>query len=568
MDFPEINWGFFNCIIRLISISKQGRPFTTNLQLSEDLKLFYDNHYQYLIEIKEEKQNIRGLKNCIDYMITDMITDLENNIKMRYSNHVKKFTNCFFEIESKREEFKNSEEKSNILNPLYKKSRDMFSDLYEINQNKFKSDHDFHKIILEEKLKIFPRRKYKEESIAYDMKCSPQDYIRGMVYMNKFCESKNCSFLNVFPLKRSIVPGHIRIDTEIIISQFLKSDCKHYKKRGENIIKEFKQDIWLNVFKTNKEMFNIKNFDFTGSIQTDGISCTILLQHKTNKIPKKTKKVKIKSELYIDELSDFEILKIKDKTVISIDQNKGDLNYCSTGSKETLLKMRYSQNQRNKETGKKKHRRNLENYKKENISILENELELSQHCSKTLDFKKFKDFIKTKNKVNFEIFELYQAEFIRKAKLSIYTKTIQSEQKFIKNIKNKFGSPETAIITIGDWSQKEMMKYHEPTKGKGFRTLFKKAGYQVYLVDEFRTSKMCSKCGCEEGICENFFKINSPRPWRKEKEQLCHGLVKCKICKTMFNRDLNATLNIRKISLSAISKTERPKYLNRKKFEA
>ena len=84
MDFPEINWGFFNCIIRLVSISKQGRPFTTNLQLSEDLKLFYDNHYQYLIEIKEEKQNIRGLKNCIDYMITDMITDLENNIKMRY----------------------------------------------------------------------------------------------------------------------------------------------------------------------------------------------------------------------------------------------------------------------------------------------------------------------------------------------------------------------------------------------------------------------------------------------------------------------------------------------------
>ena len=32
------------------------------------------------------------------------------------------------------------------------------------------------------------------------------------------------------------------------------------------------------------------------------------------------------------------------------------------------------------------------------------------------------------------------------------------------------------------------------------RTLFKKAGFQTYLVDEFRTSCRCSKC--EIGICK------------------------------------------------------------------
>ena len=44
------------------------------------------------------------------------------------------------------------------------------------------------------------------------------------------------------------------------------------------------------------------------------------------------------------------------------------------------------------------------------------------------------------------------------------------------------------------------MKFKEPSKGKGMRTSFRRAGFQTYLVDEFRTSGMCSKC--EVGICK------------------------------------------------------------------
>jgi hypothetical protein len=46
------------------------------------------------------------------------------------------------------------------------------------------------------------------------------------------------------------------------------------------------------------------------------------------------------------------------------------------------------------------------------------------------------------------------------------------------------------------------MKFKEPTIGIGMRTLFRKRGYQVYLVDEFRTSRRCSNCN--GGICEKF----------------------------------------------------------------
>jgi transposase len=75
---------------------------------------------------------------------------------------------------------------------------------------------------------------------------------------------------------------------------------------------------------------------------------------------------------------------------------------------------------------------------------------------------------------------------------------------------------------------------------------------------------MCCNCKDENGVCEKFLKINSPRPWKAKEEILCHGLVKCKTCKTMFNRDLNSSVNIRRIAENAINGLKRPEYLSRK----
>ena len=104
------------------------------------------------------------------------------------------------------------------------------------------------------------------------------------------------------------------------------------------------------------------------------------------------------------------------------------------------------------------------------------------------------------------------------------------------------------------------MKYKEPTKGKGFRTLLRKNGYKVYLVNEFRTSCKCS--GCNGGDCKKFMKMKNPKPY-KDNLILVHGLLKCQSCNTMWNRDVNGASNIYKIAYNAIHKKERPSYLCR-----
>ena len=95
------------------------------------------------------------------------------------------------------------------------------------------------------------------------------------------------------------------------------------------------------------------------------------------------------------------------------------------------------------------------------------------------------------------------------------------------------------------------MKFKEPVKGKGIRTLFRKNGYKLYLVDEFRTSLMCSKCKCEKGKCEKIIKRENPKPFRNGKI-LVHGALRCKNCDAVWNRDVNSATNIFRIAKHAI----------------
>ena len=170
---------------------------------------------------------------------------------------------------------------------------------------------------------------------------------------------------------------------------------------------------------------------------------------------------------------------------------------------------------------------------------------------------------KKKNEVNSYLLSFYEQKIFRKLKWNAFMNRKRSEHKMINKFKEKFGSPSETIISFGDWEQKKQMKYKEPTKGIGMRNLFRKAGYQVYLVDEFRTSCRCSKC---EGECEKFRECKNPRPWKKNETILRHGLLMCKTCKGLWNRDVNSSLNIFKIVENKIAGKERPVYLQRKQI--
>ena len=108
----------------------------------------------------------------------------------------------------------------------------------------------------------------------------------------------------------------------------------------------------------------------------------------------------------------------------------------------------------------------------------------------------------------------------------------------IKNFTNKFGNSKDIIFAIGDYSKGSYnMKGLEPSICKKFRRIFKNAGIETYLINEFRTSKLCNNCHNE---LEYFMK--------RDNNKLVHGLLRCQSvqhnCEIIHNRDKNAVQNM------------------------
>ena len=82
-----------------------------------------------------------------------------------------------------------------------------------------------------------------------------------------------------------------------------------------------------------------------------------------------------------------------------------------------------------------------------------------------------------------------------------------------------------AVMVMGNWSAPNT-KFHEPIRGLGFRRLLKKAGFQVYLIDEFKTSRCCPTC--EADSLRTFKTVPNPRPFRRQRNPTvtCHGLLR------------------------------------------
>ena len=115
---------------------------------------------------------------------------------------------------------------------------------------------------------------------------------------------------------------------------------------------------------------------------------------------------------------------------------------------------------------------------------------------KTLNFDEFRKFVKERNSLMPVLAPFYEDIWFRKARWRVGVNRTRSEATMIKNFKQKFGPPENVVIGFGDWNDSgNSMRYHQPTIGIGMRDIFRKAGYtDLFLVDEFNTSKCCSNC--------------------------------------------------------------------------
>ena len=66
----------------------------------------------------------------------------------------------------------------------------------------------------------------------------------------------------------------------------------------------------------------------------------------------------------------------------------------------------------------------------------------------------------------------------------------RSEDQFINGFARKFGSPEDVVVAIGDYSIQDQCE-DKSRRNENLEEAFKKHNYKIYLIHEFRTSKLC-----------------------------------------------------------------------------
>ena len=495
----------------------------------------------------------------------------ENNIKLHYVEYIERFVNIIWKkketIVKIKEENKEEDKQKELVNEFCRQLRKIKNDILEIS-SEYKSDIKYHNWIKEIKKTITPNKdKYQKDNLYYDLQVSPQDYLPCMIRMMKEVEKDKVMIYNVFPMRNDIIMKSIKLDTTTLVHLlFTQKQGNKTDYLLEGNLKKYEDKIWDFFFRTERQCFKKPKYTFHHMIETDGVSCSILML-RNDLIGKRIPNIKNGSntEQYIDELSDY--TNIKNKKIVAIDPNKADLLYCVDNDNKDANEFRYTQDSRRKECKIKKYAKIILEFKKEKIdgkTIIEYETELSKLNRKTLIIKDFKEYIKKKSEINNKLYNFYEKYIFRKLKLNRYINKKKHEQKMINNFKKIFGKPDEIVITIGDWEQKKQMKYKEATKGIGMRKLFRQNNYKVYLVDEFRTSCMCSICKEEIGRCEKFQIRENPKPY-KSGNILCHGLLTCKKCSGVWNRDVNSATNIYRIAKNAINGLERPNYLCREK---
>ena len=632
LSIPKIDKDFVKTCFKVLSKESAGPKLKgNNLTILTEFTEFYNKNYASLCFNKKFDSN--NLSQIISYSCTDIITNIENNIILNFEKYINRFVNASFKDKIE-EEISNIDTnlKSKKKKELYKELKILKQDLFSNNCSNLKYKEWFDK----NRNNIFPNN-FKDLS---DLKVNPQQYLKHLIFLNSNIEKIGKAQFQFFPLRNDFNLKYIPIDSKIIIELLVKGNKNHYLSDITNL----KNELWKKYFNLNHNIFRNKKeqkYSFDYMIYTDCVGTSIqfiennklILQNnkkinmknarveikklykdksenEINIIREKNKKnkeeklieLKLKKQIktkeyvknlkekkiipekefkYLEELNETEIKKIKNYIVV--DPGKRTILQMMNKDKKVLT---YTNKQRKKEINSLKFTKEINNYRKKS-GILKLEKAFENTCSKSCNLEKFKNYIKTKNKLYPELQKLYELSKCRQYKWYSFLNKKRSEDNIINKIKKTYGKDLT--IFIGDWSTGSyQMKNFVSTPRIGLKRKLKKH-FNLYDLNEFNTSKMnCYTEKITKNLKLKLLNKNYEKDLKKQNEQIemnkndkktikfkqveknpvrkLHSVLTYKMKNNRIgciNRDKNSCLNMLNIVSTWFKEKKRPEYLTR-----
>jgi len=615
---PTIDEDLIRMVFKSLVKDSQGpKPKGTNLGYYNEFTEFYNNTYKLLNYVT--KIDGVNLSQILNYTATDILTNIENNIKLHFIKYVKKFVNSSFkkannEILEKCEKGKKTVTRKELNKDLYEIKEDLLN-------NTLKCNVKYHEWIKTHKINIFPSTYI--NSYEFDIKNEPQKYMKGMIYMCVELEKLEVKSFQFFPLRTDIVGKYIPIDTKSLIELFVDENKNEYLTD----IEHKKQELWNKLFKLSNPIFKQKEYNFDYRISTDCFSVSIQLIHNSFMVQEQTKKLNMKNkkaemkekckdmtqeakEKYktdLEKVKKEEQNKIKLENKLKRDKEKEEFKKLS---KEEKLKLKNDKKEQDKINKKYIEFPYLEDLDNDQYTELQNnnwivadpgrrkifvmmnkdgkKLVYSnrQHLSKTkrLKYQRLIQNHKDKNdisKIENElskynskscIYDKFKEFITNKNRINEllfekYNNTIFRKYKWYGYINRKKAETDLirnikstfgkdSILVMGDWSDKMKLNYISTPNLALKRKL---AEYmKVYNLDEFRTS--CLNYKTEEK-CENIYLPDKRGVQRKIHSVLTFQMENKRM--GCINRDMNAVNNMVKIVKTYLIDKTRPEKFRR-----
>jgi len=533
-----------------IQDSNKGRIVqNTNKYILDFFNTFYEHHFVHLFN--GEKINGKNLSGILDYAKIEMLTSIENNVRVHFIDYLNRYVNCSFKNEHKLilDKLKGKEKedmKSKLKYELYCVKQDL---IYLTST----CDSKYNAWIYNKRPKILPYLDEKYKNHLIYLKTHPQEYLQSMKRMSGEIIDMGFNSFQFFPLRTNIVQKNICIDTKILIELLVKDGLP--KNTYFSDINKYKEELWSSIFNINSQMFKQKKWIFDYRILTDGFSVSIQFIHNSFVEKKNTKKESIKNgkqkamEMYKN-LNRLEIEEIKNnkknkkinvevKKIEKVQKMKEEFKSKTEEEKKeikekikkrTNVKYPYLEELNEKQIEELKNKKELKQIvyvdpgkrnllymlgengkyfrysnkerikeskrliyqdkikKQKNINKIDLiESELSKYNSKACKMEDFSEYIKKKNEINERLKEEYLKPIYRKYKWYAHINRKRSEDNLINKIEKKYGKDITLIY--GDWSIGKQMRNYISTPNIGLKNKLA-TKFKIYSIDEYLTSKI------------------------------------------------------------------------------
>jgi len=266
---------------------KRGaKPSADKLSTISDLTYFYNKFYVDLLAGDDIVSNDK-LSYVLKYECIDIVKNINVNIREHFTDHMRKYVNLLFKIKEKKQIILDdtkltSVQKKELIRNISERYNNIKYDILSTDVE-CKSDKKFLKKINLIRDLILPYGNFINDNIYYDVKARPQNYLKSMIILNELIQDLNnrrgteYKLFQVLPLRTSIVPKYITLDTASIVSLFIgRAEC------FQNL-SDLSYKIWRCVFNLDDKCFIRKNHKFIHMVKTDGVACSILLEKITTR---------------------------------------------------------------------------------------------------------------------------------------------------------------------------------------------------------------------------------------------------------------------------------------------